>query len=265
MNEHTIKQPLSRWWLTALLIGINVAVFVIQMISGVNPITPSIPDMLHWGANFVPLTLTGDDWRLVSSMFLHVGAVHLAVNMWALFLFGSYAELYFRRPFYLCMYVLAGIMGSLAACWYNLPFAQALLVGDQSQLPMVSAGASGAIMGIGGALIVAAWRPRADLPAHLRINPKAMLILMGINVVLGVLVPNIDNAAHLGGAVTGVLLAWMFNFTQIAPAPLRGLLRVSCLILMAAAAAYGLAHLHEQAKDLDLMREALLQEMQQIR
>ena len=84
MNEYLIKQPLRQWWLTALLIAVNIGVFAAQVLQGVSFTEPSIVDLINWGADFAPLTLTTENWRLLSSMFLHIGIVHLLGNMWAL-------------------------------------------------------------------------------------------------------------------------------------------------------------------------------------
>lgn len=205
------RPTLGLWWLTAALIGLNLLMFVLASLAGANPFSPDNVSLLRLGANFAPLTATGESWRLLSSMFIHIGVLHLVINMWALYIFGSYAEFYFGRVFYLLLYLFSGLMGSIATIWWNLPAAEAMLTATEpTNLPTISAGASGAIMGLGGALLVAAWRPRAGLPVQARLNFRLLLTLMLINVAIGLLIPNIDNAAHLGGAVAGVMLAWLF-------------------------------------------------------
>lgn len=219
MTESTAQPnrmpPLRSWWLTASLIALNILVFVYGLLIGIDAFSPNNLDILKLGANFAPLTATGDIWRLFSSMFIHIGVLHLLVNMWALYIFGSYTEFYFGRKFYAAMYLLCGVMGSIASTWWNLPAAEAMLSQElPQQLPAISAGASGAIMGLGGALLIAAWRPRADLPITAHLNLKMLITLMLINLAIGLLIPNIDNAAHMGGAVTGILLAWLFTFSH---------------------------------------------------
>lgn len=105
MNEYLLKQPLRYWWLTALLIAINCGLFAWQVLNGVSATDPSVPDLIKWGADFAPLTLTSENWRLLSSMFLHIGFVHLLLNMWALYLFGMYAEFYYGRFWYVVIYL----------------------------------------------------------------------------------------------------------------------------------------------------------------
>lgn len=207
-------------WLTAGFIGLNLLVFILGSLFGVSPFAPDNISLLKLGANFAPLTATGDTWRLLSSMFVHIGVLHLLINMWALYIFGSYAEFYFGRVFYALLYLFSGLMGSIATTWWNLAAAEAMLTTTApTTLPAISAGASGAIMGLGGALLIAAWRPRAELPIQARLNFRVLMTLMLINVAIGLLIPNIDNAAHLGGAVAGVMLAWLFALSGQAIQP----------------------------------------------
>ncbi len=91
------KLNVQAWWLTALLISINVGLFIWQIISGVDISDPAIKDALHWGADFTPLTFSGQPERLFTSMFFHFGIIHLMLNMWALYIFGNVAEALFGR------------------------------------------------------------------------------------------------------------------------------------------------------------------------
>ncbi|CAM0576599.1 hypothetical protein MASRES_GEN12905_01310 [Acinetobacter baumannii] len=84
------KLNVQAWWLTALLISINVGLFIWQIISGVDISDPAIKDALHWGADFTPLTFSGQPERLFTSMFFHFGIIHLMLNMWALYIFALY-------------------------------------------------------------------------------------------------------------------------------------------------------------------------------
>ncbi len=219
---------LKIWKLTGLLLLINVTVFVIEVLSGVSILSPTVKDLLVWGANYAPLTLTGDAWRLFTSMFLHVGIIHLAVNCWALYLWGVYAEFYYRRRYYLALYLSAGLIGSLFSVIHNLINAT-----YNNSSFIISAGASGAIMGLGGALIVAAWRPRTDLHPEQTLKLKPLLVIMAINFALGFSVPGIDNAAHIGGVITGALLALVFSLTEKCTDAQRKLLRVITFAVLA--------------------------------
>lgn len=259
--------PLGRWWLTAVIIGLNLLVFGFGLFIGMDAFTPSSLDLLNLGANFAPLTATGDTWRLFSSMFIHIGLMHLLINMWALYILGSYAEFYFGRLFYVALYFLSGIMGSLATTWWNLPAAEAMLRQDlPQQLPAISAGASGAIMGLGGALLIAAWRPRPDLAAHARLNLRMLITLLLINLAIGLLIPNIDNAAHLGGAITGAMLAWLFTFsysTQRARQPLSLLIRWVGTLVVAFTLYYVLEQIQLRGLPLEPLGQQIRQELAQ--
>src|SRR5438046_2131564 len=91
--------------LTHTLIGINVAVFVAMLLGHVSPTEPTVPQLQHWGANYGPLTLSGQWWRLLTNVFVHVGIIHLALNMWALWNVGALAERLYGRATYLYIYL----------------------------------------------------------------------------------------------------------------------------------------------------------------
>jgi membrane associated rhomboid family serine protease len=215
MNEYFIKRPLSLWWLTALLICINAGLFLFELLHGMSLTDPSIVDLLRWGADFTPLTMSVEPWRLISSMFLHIGIIHLLVNMCALYLFGLYAEFYYGRWFYLLVYLSAGIAGNLLSNWINVHQALSYLpLNTALPTPGISGGASGAIMGVGGALLIAALLPNPHLPEAFRLNQKALITLMLINLGIGFVIPGINSMAHIGGFIVGVLLASVYRFSM---------------------------------------------------
>lgn len=210
----TQKLQLQTWWFTALLIAINVGLFGWQILSGVNITDPSPMDAIAWGADFPPLTLSGQPERLFSSMFFHFGLIHLMLNMWALYIFGSIAEPLFGRGYYIGLYVLAGLMGSVLSSYLSIRDGYELLQHfDPKLLPHISAGASGAVMGLGAALTAASLFP--PLPQQrFWLDKKSLLMMMGINLAFGFTVSGINNAAHIGGMIMGVLLAIAWYFSQ---------------------------------------------------
>ncbi len=244
--------------LTGLLLLINIAFFVLEILKGVNFYSPTTVDLLRWGANFAPLTLTGDAWRLVSSMFLHIGIIHLAVNCWALYAFGIYAEFYYGRLYYLALYFTAGLLGGLANLLYNQATLDMLMKGD---LPPISAGASGAIMGLGGALIVAAWRPKQDLHYTQTLKLKPLLIIMAINFAFGLSVQGIDNAAHLGGLLAGAVVALVFSLTNPMANALKHILRVGFFSLLFITGSVVFYQLETHAIDLMPVRAEMLSQL----
>jgi rhomboid protease GluP len=168
--------------LTYLLLAAIAAVYVLQILRG-DAFTEAY-------ANYGPATLHGQWWRLVTSMFLHGGFVHLLVNAWALYQLAGLFEVWLGPLALLLVYFISGIAGSLAS---------ALVTSG------LSVGASGAIFGLLGALIGFLLKHRE------RLTPQAKSLLMQlvgwavINVIFGFSVKGIDNAAHLGGCAAGFL------------------------------------------------------------
>ncbi|GJM44440.1 MAG: hypothetical protein DHS20C21_12820 [Gemmatimonadota bacterium] len=153
--------------------------------------------LINFGANFGPLVAAGDLWRLVASIFLHAGLLHLVFNGYALFVLGRNLEAFYGAWTFLALFVLSGVGGSVASAVVSTS---------------VSVGASGGIFGLLGASLVFAYRHRGVLPRRVtRIMGTTLLPWVALNIVLGVLVPRIDMAAHLGGLVTGAALAWFIR------------------------------------------------------
>jgi rhomboid protease GluP len=191
---------LERMPLTSVLIGVNVLVFLAMAFSGVSLADPSIADLVKWGANNGLVTLLVQPWRMLTSNYVHIGLLHIALNMWCLWNLGALAERIFDRWTYFLTYTLCGLAGSLVS------------IGRHPT--RVGAGASGAIFGLAGALISALYL--GHLPVHpgaLKATLKSLLSFAGYNLFFGAVVPAIDNSAHVGGLVTGlalVLLAFYF-------------------------------------------------------
>lgn len=208
------KLEVHLWWLTALFIAINVGLFLWQVLTGVNITSPSLVDAIHWGADYAPLTFLEEPTRLFSSMFFHFGLIHLMLNMWALYIFGSVAEQLFGRFYYLGLYILAGLMGSLLSGFIDIQnTVQLLQTNDPKLFPTVSAGASGAVMGIGGALTILSLLPILPKQRFI-LDKKTLVMVMGINLFIGFTMPGINNAAHIGGMLMGVVLAAIWYMGQ---------------------------------------------------
>jgi rhomboid protease GluP len=178
--------------ITAGLIGLNVIVFLVMVLRGVSPLAPSAEQMIAFGADFGPLTLNGQWWRLVTSMFVHFGIVHIGLNMWCLWNLGRAAEQLMGRASYLLAYFVSGIFSSIASVYWH---------------PMgASAGASGAIFGMAGVLVSYVYLKKT--PSHIKINSKMLGSLgtfIAYNLAFGAL-PGISNAAHIGGLVMGLVV-----------------------------------------------------------
>ena len=190
MNE-TIRdpnKPIASYGLTLL----NVLIFGIMLLRGIHASDPDPDALIKWGANFGPLTIANQWWRLLTCMFLHAGFLHILCNGYALYRLGAVVERMLGRPFFIVIYFVSGIMGSLASVWWN-PMA-------------VSVGASGAVFGIFGALLTFVFLYRHFMPkeavAALR---KNAIIVLGLNFFLGFSIEAIDMAAHLGGFLGGIV------------------------------------------------------------
>jgi membrane associated rhomboid family serine protease len=208
------KLEVHLWWLTALFIAINVGLFLWQVLTGVNITSPSLVDAIHWGADYAPLTFLEEPTRLFTSMFFHFGLIHLMLNMWALYIFGSVAEQLLGRFYYLGLYILAGLMGSLLSGFIDIQnTVQLLQTNDPKLFPTVSAGASGAVMGIGGALTILSLLPILPKQRFI-LDKKTLVMVMGINLFIGFTMPGINNAAHIGGMLMGAVLAAIWYMGQ---------------------------------------------------
>ena len=173
--------------ITTLIIAANVAVFGLMLLAG-NP--TSGRTLTRFGALVAPLP-TNQWWRLITSMFVHIGFAHIAFNMFALFMFGGAIENRYGKVRYLMLYLAAGVLGSAT----SLAFTHAEL----------SAGASGAIFGIVGAGFAMALVNRRN-PA-MRAQLRSWGVLIAINVAIGIATPGIDLRAHAGGFVGGLVIA----------------------------------------------------------
>ena len=199
----TIQNLLKTAPVTALLLVSFIGLFVMQVLTGVDINNPSTEALLKWGANALPFTMGDQPWRLVSSAFLHIGLMHLLFNGFAMYFFGQVAEPMFGSAKFLALFLLAAIGGNLLnnhVTWLGIL--------DGTGQPGLSAGASGGIMGIGAALLIAAlFKISVN---GMVLNLKSLVFIMGINLVYGFAVPGIDNAGHIGGAITGLVIALGF-------------------------------------------------------
>jgi rhomboid protease GluP len=209
---------------TYALLGINIVIFIVMLACGVSWISPETDQVLHWGADYGPYTLGGQYWRLITAMFLHFGIIHLAGNMWCLWSLGQLTEKLLGSISVLWLYLLTGIGASLLSLSWD---------------PMrVGAGASGAIFGLAGALISVVYFGQLGLEAEGRRKLLGYVVRFAfINLVFG-LQAHIDNMAHLGGLVTGLLmglfLARTFNLApEERPARRRMIFAYSAIVLLA--------------------------------
>lgn len=211
---------------TTALIVANGLVFVAMLFSGAGFWHSSNGVPLAWGANFGPATQDGEWWRLGSAMFLHFGVIHLVLNMLALRDAGQWVERMFGHYWFAAIYLVAGLLGNLASLVFHQGHA-------------VSGGASGAIFGVYGALLAYLWLHRTRMQrGEFRWLFWAAIGFSFLSIAFGLLVPGIDNAAHLGGLGGGLLMGAMLLPETPSPRPRW----ISAAMLMAAVIGL-LAHL----------------------
>ncbi len=196
-------------WATLALTVLNVGLFVAGLAAGGSlVVAPGIHHLTAWGANVGTLVLEGQWWRLITSMFLHVGPVHLLLNMAALGYIGYFLERILGRTGLVAVFLLAGVGGNIASvAWSGA---------------VVAAGASGAIFGLYGAMVGFLARDRDHLPAPARTRLlKGALFFLVYAILFTIKAPDIDLAAHLSGMATGMLC----GFALALPATPEGLRR----------------------------------------
>ena len=180
---------------TTVLIGLNALVYLAMVVSGISPTEPTVLQLVHWGANFGPLTESGQWWRLLTACFLHIGIIHIGFNMYVLYQVGPFTERLYGGVRYLAVYLIAGIAGNV--------------LGIVLHPGIVSAGASGAIFGVYGGLLAFLLRQRAVVrPEAAKAIGKSALIFIGYNLVFGLATPHTDLTAHIGGLFAGFLVGF---------------------------------------------------------
>jgi membrane associated rhomboid family serine protease len=112
--------------ITSVLLALNVVIFGLMLASGIDPMRPSIDSLIQWGANYGPKTTQGEWWRLFTCMFLHIGILHLLFNMLALWNVGGFMERLLGSTGFVVLYLLAGLLGSVASVAWN-PFVVSLV------------------------------------------------------------------------------------------------------------------------------------------
>jgi rhomboid protease GluP len=189
-------KPTQGYYITPILVLLNILIFILMTLSGVHFLTPENQDLLNWGANFRPITLEGEWWRLFTACFLHIGILHLLFNMYALIFIGIILEPYMGKTRFLAAYLISGIAASVASLWWH----------DLT----ISAGASGAIFGMYGVFLALLTTNIIDKSAK-NAFVTSIVVFVGYNLLNGLKANSgIDNAAHIGGLLSGLIIGYAF-------------------------------------------------------
>ena len=196
--ERRLLEKTPSLWALYAVVALNVGVWLANLADGVNAFKPETADLFRWGASSASAVVRdGEWWRLLTATVLHGGVVHLALNMWALWVAGTQVTRWFGNGQFLLIYWGSALAGSALSLHFSAQHA-------------VSVGASGAVFGVLGALL-------AGVVQHRDRVPKAVVTqlltsqgaFVAISLVQGFTRPGIDNAAHVGGLLAGAGMAWL--------------------------------------------------------
>src|SRR6202789_1632603 len=210
--EREVSRPNSRergWNVLAtpgtyILLAINIAVFGWMILNGVSAKDPTTSQLIHYGATNAGYIVLGHQWwRLLTATFVHVGLLHIATNMWCLWNLGLLGEPLLGPVGLVAVYLITGIAGNLLSLFYNVLYHDGVSVG---------AGASGAVFGIAGILIVLLSNKKLPIPGfELHRLRRSVIQFAALNLVIGFAanftsIVRIDNHAHIGGFLSGLAL-----------------------------------------------------------
>lgn len=229
-----------------VILLMNVLVFLYLLFQGAAISGGNLSVYIDYGANLGALTKTGQWWRLFSAMFIHYGILHLAFNMWVLWDAGRLTERLYGHFNFAWIYLFSGLFASLTSLYWNM---------DE----VASMGASGAVFGVFGALIGYLLREKRTMPGVLQKQLlRSALIFTAVTLFLGFTIPAIDNAAHLGGLISGLIMGVLLAKPLTHRRPLvvpavtahAGSIALLVLAIILAPAAYYDYHAQKQAENI---------------
>ena len=223
-----------RFPVTYSIMAACIAVYIAMSVSSGTFVAPTVGNVLRWGGTGPQIILQGEWWRLVTAVFVHIGIIHIASNMYVFWGLGMMAERLLGRFNFLAVYLLTGIAGNVLT----------LLLKPN----IVGAGASGAIFGLAGLLISVLQFGRLSVPREQLAPLKKEVVKLALyNLLIGAVVPGINNIAHLGGLIYGLLLgalyAWSSRLDGDARTKLQGI-GLAAATLLLAMASYGIKNLY---------------------
>ncbi|WP_239094100.1 rhomboid family intramembrane serine protease [Bacillus sp. B15-48] len=204
-----------------IFLTVQVIIFFLMEMKGSSTDTTTL---IEFGAKFNPLILEGEWWRFFTPIFIHIGFLHLLMNSLALYYLGPLVERIFGNHRFLFIYLLAGFGGSLASFIFSVN---------------LSAGASGAIFGLFGALL---YFGVVFPQLFFRSMGMNILIVLAINLVFGFTVPGIDNAGHIGGLIAGFAAAGIVHFPKRKRVIRQGSYLVATAVIIIGLIQFGFNH-----------------------
>lgn len=194
--------PTGDHFITSIILDLNLAYFILMVIAGVSFASPNTLELINFGAQSRYEIATGQYWRLLSSTFIHAGIMHLAGNIVGLVMAGNILERVVGRKGFFIAYIVCGVLASVS----SLAFSHT----------MVSVGASGAVFGLYG-IIIALLLTKSFRASDNPILWMFVAVYAGVNLIFGFLIPGIDNAAHIGGLLGGMLVGLVTYFFDLLP------------------------------------------------
>ena len=231
--QRRLRETGARIWVTPTLVLANLAVFVVMAISTKQMLGFDLPTLWAWGANFGPLTTAGQWWRLLTALFIHYSVAHLLVNLWVLWNIGRRTEQLFGNAAAVGIYFGTGIIASLTSILWAPTLS--------------SVGASGAIFGLIGAYLAFLLHPGNGVPRSIarRYWPSTTIFAL-YSLYAGATQPGIDNAAHVGGVISGLAIGWCLarplERERRRDFPHRRVIAAAALFAVAVIGAYGWIH-----------------------
>lgn len=225
--------PVAGYYITPLLLIANIIYFIVMLANGSSLMNPSTDVLIRWGANYTPATLGGAWWRLLSNVFIHIGVIHLVMNMYALLFIGAMLEPRIGSLRFGVAYLMTGVFASLTSLWWH---------------PLtLSAGASGAIFGMYGLFLAMLTTNLIEKEAR-----KSLLSSIGIFVLYNLafgMRGGVDNAAHIGGLISGALIGYAYYFSLRRPDQprLRAVAVIAVLVAGSALSVLAARNIHSDA------------------
>lgn len=233
-------------YVTYGIIAINVLVFILMAFDGAGIFATDGLVHIKWGSDYGELTLSGDWWRLITSVFIHFGIIHLLMNMYCLYMVGIYLEPMLGKVKYIAAYLCTGILANIVSLWWHNDIVN-------------GAGASGAIFGMYGlflALLTTNLIPKQVRQALL----QSIGIFIAYNLFYG-LKGGVDNSAHIGGLISGFVIGYIYAFgikKEKQEQKLQWLVPV--IVLLTIGSAYGYLN---QNKMISANRKKILEEVKE--